>query len=414
MNHGNHINTPHNQNEPGNPVEKIGLLITTGALIAWCLGVSTNGVFNFFSDSPSFQIYPFCFTFCGGVAWITVQIVIRQKNIPWLFMVASAICVAFFVATTKAIERKEGKVAEMRLPKVDLMIGPVLDGKKPFGTTFIIKNAGQVSIKGVWANAYWGSGKLMVHGVAALNPIPELKSGGQWGLHFARYPHLPPFRPITFINIEINFKQEGVPGETNAIFQFCLRQNTIGDYVWIPAGEGQSMKAISDAMNKEDYRMIDAVPFLDIHINAVEDVSQTNKDYPIKFDYSWRNIGGQPATDVYIEWAAMKKDNSPYMIWNHHGLGIHEMLWPGMTNETSRIYTEGPNHDVFAGITTGSLTLIGVVLFKDVHSHEYAMQVSAIRTNSLFEIRNVGLGGYFTELQRTFENTRGPVPARTK
>jgi len=125
MNQGDHINQSSQQEGRREPPQKTGIILTAGAFIGWYLSTSTNGVFNFFNDSPGFQLYPFCFALWAGVIFVTTQLIIRHKNIPWLFMIAGIICVTFFVLTVQDIERKEARVTEkafMQKPHLKLAL----------------------------------------------------------------------------------------------------------------------------------------------------------------------------------------------------------------------------------------------------------------------------------------------------
>jgi len=91
------------------PTNITGILVAVAAFAGWCLGVSTNGVFNFFSDSPAFQLYPFCFALWIFIAAFTVKLVLRYEDVPWLFMIATALCVTIFVGTSILVDRKEAR-----------------------------------------------------------------------------------------------------------------------------------------------------------------------------------------------------------------------------------------------------------------------------------------------------------------
>jgi hypothetical protein len=92
---------------------------TDGALIGWILGVSTNGVFNFFSDSPAFQLYPFFWALCIGLTWLVARLVIIHNRPSWLFMVLAITCVTCLVAATKAVDLKKAQSH----PKPFLILG---------------------------------------------------------------------------------------------------------------------------------------------------------------------------------------------------------------------------------------------------------------------------------------------------
>jgi hypothetical protein len=91
------------------PTNITGLLVTGAAFGGWCLGVSTNGVFNFFSDSPAFQLYPFCIALWILIPVFTTKFVVQNAWPPWSFMAASAICVTIFVGTSILVDRKEAR-----------------------------------------------------------------------------------------------------------------------------------------------------------------------------------------------------------------------------------------------------------------------------------------------------------------
>src|SRR6266404_4239024 len=96
----------------------ISELFTFASFVVWCLNASTNGVFNFFSDSPGFQLYPSCFAFSIGLMFSATKFVVRRKNIPWLFMLATVFCVVLFVISSEAVRRKEARIAAVTSPNV--------------------------------------------------------------------------------------------------------------------------------------------------------------------------------------------------------------------------------------------------------------------------------------------------------
>jgi hypothetical protein len=68
-----------------------------------------NGVFNFASDTAAFQLYPFCLVVCGFIYLGTAFLVVRYTNVPWLFMVATGLCIGVFVGTSVLVDRKEAR-----------------------------------------------------------------------------------------------------------------------------------------------------------------------------------------------------------------------------------------------------------------------------------------------------------------
>src|SRR5437660_10853121 len=92
--------------------------LAVGAFVGWCLNTSPNGVFNFFTDIPAFQLYPFCFS-----CWICLMIwaarlVIRHRNIPWMFMLPAVAGAALFVVTSEIVGCKEARIRAVRSPNV--------------------------------------------------------------------------------------------------------------------------------------------------------------------------------------------------------------------------------------------------------------------------------------------------------
>jgi len=331
------------------------------------------------------------------------------SSIVGLFIARHYFLIGPSIENQNKILTKQDEV--LNIPPIALDIGPVLDPKDPWGTSFVIYNQSHQIISNVWAVAYWrdlDASKTDLFSKSALNPVPEILPTGKQGLHFASIG--PPvqfhrFGSRTFVNIDIRFTPDSLTHETNQTFQFCVAQDHAGNYVWIPSGEGQSLKFLFTEMDKQELRIIDTIPLLDVRVDSIDDISLTNKNYPIQISYSWKNTGGEAATAVYIEWAATHLDNSPYIFWNHHGDTIVNTLWPGMTNRASRIYTEGPARDVLRGITNGNLALSGVAFFKDPENHDYSMLFKAIRTNNEFRVSQVGVGGYFLEIEKILTNT---------
>jgi hypothetical protein len=110
MDTGNNIGSQ--QHPPKKPISS-GIIGFVGfsVFVGWALSVSTNGVFNFFSDSPAFQLYPFCFALWCGVILSSYRLVVLHNKHPSMFMVAAAFCVVVFVVTVKAVARKQPQLS---------------------------------------------------------------------------------------------------------------------------------------------------------------------------------------------------------------------------------------------------------------------------------------------------------------
>ncbi len=244
----------------------------------------------------------------------------RIKGTPWyengifLAIVTSIVGLVvawFFFWKGPSLENQDRILAKqdeiLSIPPIALDIGPVLDSKDPWGTSFIICNQSHRIISNVWAVAYWrdlDASKKDLFSRAALNPVPELLPTGKQGLHFASIGPPVQFRPFgsrTFVNIDIRFTPVSLGHETNQIFQFCVAQDHAGNYIWIPSGEGQSLRILTAEIDKQALRVIDTIPFLDLRVDSIDDISLTDKNYPIQINYSWKNIGGEAAIAVYIE-----------------------------------------------------------------------------------------------------------------
>jgi hypothetical protein len=91
------------------PVRKVELSVIAAIVIGWLFSVSPNGVFNFFSESPGFQLYPFCVAVWAGAFYLTIRFVLWHKNASWLFMVCSVLCATVFVFTSRIVEEKKAK-----------------------------------------------------------------------------------------------------------------------------------------------------------------------------------------------------------------------------------------------------------------------------------------------------------------
>ena len=298
-------------------------------------------------------------------------------------------------------------------PAVSLDVGQVVDPKDPWGTGLIVCNQSKDPISNIWAAAYWndpdGPTKHIIIGDVAIVRTEELLPTLKQGFHFSRFDNaspksdFPPFGHRTFINIDIRYTPKSLKYETNQVFEFCIYMDSAGNYLWIPDGSGETEDAITARISQQPSRLIDNVPFLDLRMDAFENISQSNKRYPIKMEFSWKNIGGIAANGVYVEWAALDKNYVPRMIWDHHGEGIGGVLWPGAIGRESRIYTESLNQDIFEGVESGKYVLAGTALFKDMEDHTYSMQFRASKTNEDFDVKVVGLGAYFNELMSEFK-----------
>ena len=117
-------------------------LFTASAIvgaIGWFLGISMNGLFNFFSDKPGIQLYPFCIAVCGYLSLMIVRIAIR-RDYPWLLMLASSICATIFVVTSKLVDRKQTALETLNSPIVSPPRIQLHDGKLAKQSEVIIAN----------------------------------------------------------------------------------------------------------------------------------------------------------------------------------------------------------------------------------------------------------------------------------
>lgn len=418
-------------NNPPNKDSRIGHSqhIPTGPLSAPALDAIAGFIFFVFAAEFHLaggwlHIIAFFFDFLVVVCGLTIitHHIEKQKFPLWGRRYWTSLIVVFIVLASLAfyVIRKEDGKPEKPFPglntqSVSLELGPNLDTKDPFGQGFVIHSTQPIS--NTWAEMNWQNVnmKRVVLSTIAANPSPRISQNYSQGLHFSRADltspkwDFPPFEARTFVNVEIRYTPAFSNFETNQTFQFCVARKDNGEYVWIPSGEGKDIKSVVAEIHQKSLRAIDIIPFLDVKIIAVENLPQEDKDYPIKISYSWSNIGGRPATAVYIEWAVLDENYMPHMIWNHHGQGFVEMLWPGMSGRVARVYTESPDHDIFNGIISGKYMLVGTVLFMDPEKHQFAMQFKSIKTNNVFEIRCAGLGGYFEEIKKQVQSPIDPA-----
>jgi hypothetical protein len=87
--------------------------VSVGFALLGLWQISTNGVFNFFNDSPGFQLYPCLVISCAAIWYLAFHVASRLKNVPWIFMVASVLCCVPFVMTTKQVDRKLEMIAKL-------------------------------------------------------------------------------------------------------------------------------------------------------------------------------------------------------------------------------------------------------------------------------------------------------------
>jgi hypothetical protein len=332
-----------------------------------------------------------------------------------LGVIASIVGILAFILTVITLpifEQSKPPIPIYEYPMVSLDLGPCLDTKDPFGQTFVICNQGKQPVSNIWSHAYWydpSTAKKMVLDFCIINPSIRLTHGMKQALHFTEMDfsspknHFPPFGARTFVNIDIKYTPDSSPHETNQIFKFIIYQDSAGNYVWLPTGEGESVKDIFDRMDQQTARMIDVVPYLDVRVTAVENVSETNKEHSLQIVYSWKNIGGRPATGIVIEWSVFDDQNWIFHCWSNRWsyAVLNQILWPGMTNGEARFYRDNTSPAFYEGIMSNKLKLFGAAQFKDLQNHDFDMLFKAIRTNDEFEVRCLALGGYFQEIKNT-------------
>jgi hypothetical protein len=325
---------------------------------------------------------------------------------PWLFMLASIACAAILVICSTAVV---AKTAKLDAPKIDLTVDSYEDSKEPFGAVFKIHNDGICILSNISAAANYrtASAPLIINCVTAINPIPYLKPGRRSSLHFAGYPKELPFDPKTWVTIELHFKTAMIQRDTNATFGFVVKRDTTGNYSWYDVGEGQTVKEMRTAMNGIPLTGMNILPFLDVHVTRVEDISITNTAYPLKVSYTWQNIGGVPATAVYIEWKLWGISENGHRFGERYTniwpLALsQQVLLPGMTNGNYTVYGGPLASKAFQPLMSGYMALVGDVQFKDLANHTYGMVIRAIRTNGQFEVRYLDMTDYYRELAPDF------------
>jgi hypothetical protein len=84
-------------------------LFTGGMAIAWFLSASTNGVFNFLSESPAFQLYPFCIALCVSAFYVIATMGLKRA---WLLaFVWGPGCAALLFFTESCVQQKKKMIA---------------------------------------------------------------------------------------------------------------------------------------------------------------------------------------------------------------------------------------------------------------------------------------------------------------
>jgi ribosomal protein L32 len=118
------------ENNSGQTINKIGLGVSVGMIVGWCLSASMNFFSGFFANSPAIQLYVPCFAACLGLIYITGQLVVRHPNLPWLYMVCCIICLIVFAVTVNAVDKKLAKMGPANADlKLYLQIGDDDDTK---------------------------------------------------------------------------------------------------------------------------------------------------------------------------------------------------------------------------------------------------------------------------------------------
>jgi hypothetical protein len=287
---------------------------------------------------------------------------------------------------------------KIEMPIISLQTGQTLDSKDPFGQVFIVSNAGPPSISNVWARCFWHYPNISSNVnfiIEAVNSSGIIKSGKSQSLHFANIDGtspqsiVPSFKGRVFVSMEVFYTPESST-ETNDTFEFCVAKDSSGNYMWMYDGEGESWESSASQTNQISPK--DSVPFVDVEVREIKNVSKDYPDYPFQIVYYWTNISTWPAEHVTIQWCIIDAQSQetawinkwPYQFYN-------QILWPGMTNGEARAFRDKTSPAIYNGIFSKNLRLFGALTYDDLNTNNYQVWFKIIPTNNIFETRYLSI-----------------------
>lgn len=93
----------------GGLVNKALACLSVGTVIVWCLSFTGNGLFNFFSDSPAFQLWPFAICVCFCLVFGVFRLVPASKSFLRYGLAIAGVLVVCLV-TSAFVKRRAASV----------------------------------------------------------------------------------------------------------------------------------------------------------------------------------------------------------------------------------------------------------------------------------------------------------------
>jgi hypothetical protein len=288
--------------------------------------------------------------------------------------------------------------------KVALDIGPDLEPNDLFGTKLILQNLSQESISQICFTTYWkdseGPAKHLNHVLSGIVADDELKPSMKLtlGIRPLGSPPPVPLGKRTFVQIEITYIPKLWKNTKTDRFQFCVLRDSNNGFLWLPAGEGKTLKEFfeSAVLPKS---ILDTIPFLMMNVTGIEKIDpKQNKGCELQLNYDVCNVGGMPAVNHRTQWTAIDALNGRILGWTNHFANTEDLIWPWHPWNFSTKLGKTIDSNFYEGILSGRLTMVGRTYYQDIEKHEYAIILMAIHTNNQFEVKYVDLQGHFREL----------------
>jgi hypothetical protein len=379
--------------------------VSIGLIILGLLQISTNGVYNFFSDVPGFQLYPFFIFLSAGIWYLAFHIALRLKNVPWIFMIASAVCCLFFVITTQQVDRKIA--ANNSAEGISIEPGALLDPANPFESSFTIQNTSKSSsIFHLYFADWWNDpdspAKRVIIATSYTNEIAEIGPNQKADLKimdvFPGYPWRLGDR--TYFELDVWYIRDG-RHYTN-YFQFQIA-NHDGKFAWYRRGTGQGPENFTRsfiATRPTPKSLEETIPWLVTKIKFLGPADKTTNSYPtLSLVYSVTNSGGIPARDITYFWYWEDTNSRPViglppMKIEYPPDGISALV-PG-AGGISRIDLRDDLRDsdsISQNLINGKMLTIGEVSFLDLDGTAYQVRFRVVHhsTNNSWEVQNLQL-----------------------
>jgi hypothetical protein len=373
--------------------------VSVGFIILGLLQISTNGVYNHFSDVPGFQLYPFFVFLSAGIWYLAFHIAIHLKNVPWIFMGASIVCCLGFVMVTQQVDRKIA--TNNSAEGISIEPGAALVPEDPFQSSFIIRNQSPSIAIHDLHYSWWfidpdSRAKYFIIGFYNTNGIDEIGPSGYADLKLWDPGHGYPkhLGNNTSFHLEVSYIRSN--REFTNRFLFVIRNRPDGRFQWYRRGVSPPMQDVAKALfakAMQSHYPLDYIPFITIHVNSFREVSQEDGKSCPELVYTATNSGAFPAKDIQYDWEFFDRTGVSLskMHVNQTFEDGEDAMYPG-GEMTDTILMTGMSHEFYSAIANGNIAMAGEISFNptiDSTNFWWTFKIVHQMTNDYWETRGL-------------------------